>query len=221
MATNPLLCMFCGHDMTGVDDGTCPECERPVFRFTDRSRAVIAAANEHSLRLLRGTDPDQGSIRWWWPTATPPAVILPCHVVLGIISGPGGVGLHAMLACGADLNALRQRLVRRRPTGRAIVIPDGARLPLHPQTWCVIREAIDQAVSLEHDWVGTEHLLLGSCIRADRTTRRRLLQAGVSHQRARAFIVQNLTSIGGADAAVAAASNSPSLGPKLPDESPP
>lgn len=204
--------MFCGYDMTGLDHGKCPECGRPVFRFTDRARAVIVAANAHSLRLLRGTEPDQGSMRWWWPTPTPQALILPCHVMLGIITGPEGIGRHAMLGCGADLDALRKRLVRRWPVGRTTVIPDGARLPFHPLTWRIVQEAIEQAVSLDHAWVGTEHLLLALCVRADATTRRYLLKAGVSHHRAREIIVQNMAAIGRADTLTTTASENSMLG---------
>lgn len=134
---------------------------------------------------------------------------MPCHVLLGLICGPEGIGRSAMLACSANLKDLRDKVVTGWPARRVIAIPDGARLRLHAGTHRVVREAIEQSHGLGQNWVGTEHLLLALCTRGDWTTRRYLLGAGISHERVRTFIVQNMAAIGGIDVAVEAAHTNP------------
>jgi ATP-dependent Clp protease ATP-binding subunit ClpC len=187
-------CSFCGYDLSGNASGVCPECGRPVYRFTDRAREVITEANRQAILLLGKNDPRRRTARWWLPQSTSRPEINPYHILLGIVGGPHGIAYHAIQSCGAETEQLHDSVVRRLPRCDSREFPDGARLPLSRPSQAVIKIAVEEALQLNHNWVGTEHLLLALCRQpGDITVKRALAEANVVSDRVRAFIVANMT----------------------------
>ena len=188
------MCGFCGYDLSGLN-GQCPECGRPMYRFTDRARQALVEANAHAIRLLRGEDPEQRKPRWWLARQWDSKAIEPHHVLLGIISGPPGVGQHALRTCGTDLNRLRQGIIEGLPRCIPATVADGVRLPLSRSGHRLVSAAIEESFELGHSWVGTEHLLLALCTQGDRSLRRSLKENGVSHAKIRSLVAANMAAI--------------------------
>ena len=109
-------------------------------RFTDRARKVMALANQEAQRFNHeyiGTE----------------------HILLGLVKEGSGVGANVLKNLEVDLRKVRlevERLVRAGPE----MVTMG-RLPQTPRAKKVIEYAIEEARSLNHNYVGTEHLLLG------------------------------------------------------------
>lgn len=107
-------------------------------RFTDRARQVIVSAQEES----RGFGHD------WIGTE---------HVLLGLLCG-AGVGAKVLERRGVELESTRTRVLE-------IVGPGGdpptGHIPFTPHAKKVLEMSLRAALDLEHDYIGTEHLLLG------------------------------------------------------------
>jgi ATP-dependent Clp protease ATP-binding subunit ClpC len=109
-------------------------------RFTDRARKVMALANQEAQRLNHeyiGTE----------------------HILLGLVKEGSGVGANVLRNLDVDLRKVRlevEKLVRAGPE----MVTMG-RLPQTPRAKKVIEYAIEEARNLNHNYVGTEHLLLG------------------------------------------------------------
>jgi four helix bundle protein len=109
-------------------------------RFTDRARKVMALANQEAQRFNHeyiGTE----------------------HILLGLVKEGSGVGATVLKNLGANLPTLRaevEKLVRSGPD----MITAG-KLPQTPRAKRVIEYAIEEARALNHNYVGTEHILLG------------------------------------------------------------
>lgn len=109
-------------------------------RFTDRARKVLKLARQEAERLNHdyiGTE----------------------HLLLGLAAEGSGVASNALYSLGADLMSVRIAVER-------IVSPGLARstkeqYPFTPQAKSAIDCALEEASSLQQDYVGTEHLLLG------------------------------------------------------------
>jgi ATP-dependent Clp protease ATP-binding subunit ClpC len=111
-----------------------------IERFTDRARKVMALANQEAQRFNHeyiGTE----------------------HILLGLIKEGSGVGANVLKNLEVDLGKVRaevEKLAGGRPDAMAI-----GKLPQTPGAKKVIEYAISEARSLNHKYVGTEHLLLG------------------------------------------------------------
>ncbi|MEM0984518.1 MAG: Clp protease N-terminal domain-containing protein, partial [Planctomycetota bacterium] len=109
-------------------------------RFTDRARKVMALANQEAQRFNHeyiGTE----------------------HILLGLVKEGSGVGANVLKNLDVDLRKVRlevEKLVRAGPE----MVTMG-KLPQTPRAKKVIEYAIEEARSLNHNYVGTEHLLLG------------------------------------------------------------
>jgi ATP-dependent Clp protease ATP-binding subunit ClpC len=128
-------------------------------RFSDQARRMIVLAQEECRRL--GHDHiDAG------------------HVLLALLLQPESTGARLLVTGGADLDALRGDTERALgPGSRAR--DAGGHLPFDPQTKRVLEMALREALGLGHDYIGTEHLLLGLIV-VDRTAASTVLRdAGV------------------------------------------
>jgi ATP-dependent Clp protease ATP-binding subunit ClpA len=111
-------------------------------RFTDRSRKVMQLANQEAQRFNHeyiGTE----------------------HVLLGLISEGSGVAANVLKNLDIDLRKVRrevERIIQHGPGGDQVVM---GRLPHTPRAKKVLEYAIEEARALRHNYVGTEHLLLG------------------------------------------------------------
>ncbi len=109
-------------------------------RFTDRARKVMALANQETQRLNHeyiGTE----------------------HILMGLVKEGSGVGANVLKNLDVDLAKVRlavEKLVKPGPPTATI-----GKLPQTPRAKKVIKHAIEEARKLNHNYVGTEHLLLG------------------------------------------------------------
>jgi hypothetical protein len=113
----------------------------PFSRFTPRARHSISAAAEEA----RERRHDQVS---------------PEHIALGLLHEPEGLAAKAIEALGVTTDAARAALVAALPPTAAGEPPDG-RLPFSPPAKKIMQLAVRDALRLGHNYIGTEHLLLG------------------------------------------------------------
>jgi len=127
-------------------------------RFTDRARKVMALANQEAQRFNHeyiGTE----------------------HILLGLVKEGSGVGANVLKNLDVDLRKVRlevEKLVKRGPD----MVTMG-RLPQTPRAKKVIEYAIEEARSLNHNYVGTEHLLLGLLREQDGVAAQVLMNLGL------------------------------------------
>jgi ATP-dependent Clp protease ATP-binding subunit ClpC len=109
-------------------------------RFTDRARKVMALANQEAQRFNHeyiGTE----------------------HVLLGLVKEGSGVGANVLKNMDVDLRKVRLEVEKLVKSGPDMVTM--GKLPQTPRAKKVIEYAIEEARQLNHNYVGTEHLLLG------------------------------------------------------------
>ncbi|MFQ5481151.1 MAG: ATP-dependent Clp protease ATP-binding subunit [Nitrospinaceae bacterium] len=109
-------------------------------RFTERARRVIILAREEA-ELYRheylGTE----------------------HILQGIIKDGGGIAVALLQKSGVDLNQVKAELEKNLPrSSNSLVIGD---IPFTSRAKKVLEFAVEEARSLNHNYIGTEHLLLG------------------------------------------------------------
>ncbi len=109
-------------------------------RFTDRARKVMALANQEAQRFNHeyiGTE----------------------HILLGLVKEGSGVGATVLRNLDIDLRKVRLEVEKLVKSGPDMVTM--GKLPQTPRAKKVIEYAIEEARNLGHNYVGTEHLLLG------------------------------------------------------------
>ena len=109
-------------------------------RFTDRARKVMALANQEAQRFNHeyiGTE----------------------HILLGLVKEGSGVGATVLKNLDVDIKKLRLAIEKRVKSGPDMVTM--GKLPQTPRAKKVIEYAIEEARALNHNYVGTEHILLG------------------------------------------------------------
>ncbi|MCE2882327.1 MAG: AAA family ATPase, partial [Planctomycetaceae bacterium] len=109
-------------------------------RLTDRARKVMALANQEAQRLNHeyiGTE----------------------HILLGLVKEGSGVGANVLKNLDIDLRKVRLEVEKLVKSGPEMVTM--GKLPQTPRAKKVIEYAIEEARNLNHNYVGTEHLLLG------------------------------------------------------------
>src|ERR1700691_4109560 len=109
-------------------------------RFTDRARKVMALANQEAQRFNHeyiGTE----------------------HILLGLVEEGSGVGANVLKNLDVDLRKVRLEVEKLVKSGPDMVTM--GKLPQTPRAKKVIEYAIEEARNLNHNYGGTEHLLLG------------------------------------------------------------
>jgi len=109
-------------------------------RFTDRARKVMALANQEAQRFNHeyiGTE----------------------HILLGLVKEGSGVGATVLKNLDVDIKKLRLEVEKQVKSGPDMVTM--GKLPQTPRAKKVIEYAIEEARALNHNYVGTEHILLG------------------------------------------------------------
>jgi len=109
-------------------------------RFTERARKVVILAREEAERFRSdylGTE----------------------HILMGTVKDGGGIAVTVLQRLGVDLKHLKLELERHFPlTSSTVVIGD---IPFTPRAKKVLEYAVDEARMMSHNYIGTEHLLLG------------------------------------------------------------
>jgi ATP-dependent Clp protease ATP-binding subunit ClpC len=109
-------------------------------RFTDRARKVMQLANQEAQRFNHeyiGTE----------------------HILLGLVKEGSGVAANVLKNLDVDLRKIRMEVEKIVQAGPDMVTM--GKLPHTPRAKKVIEYAIEEARNLNHNYVGTEHLLLG------------------------------------------------------------
>lgn len=107
--------------------------------FTERARRVVLHAQKEAARLRHN-------------------VVGTEHLLLGLIKEGRGVAAKALESLDVDLGKVRMEVEKIIGVGEQIVLGE---VPFTPRAKRVIELALDEARQLGHNYVGTEHLLLG------------------------------------------------------------
>ena len=139
-------------------------------RFTDRARRVVVLAQEEA-RLLNndriGTE----------------------HLLLGLIREGEGVAAKALNALGISMAAARQEV--EAVIGRGQQPPSG-HIPFSPRAKKVLELSLREGMQLGHNYIGTEHILLGLVREGDGVAAQVLVKLGANLNRVRQQVIRLL-----------------------------
>jgi hypothetical protein len=82
------------------------------------------------------------------------------HLLLGLIREQEGLAAQLLQSLGVPIEEARARVAREVPQADEVVAAD-PRIPFTPRAKKVLELSLREALSLGHDWIGTEHILLG------------------------------------------------------------
>jgi ATP-dependent Clp protease ATP-binding subunit ClpA len=150
-------------------------------RFTDRARRVVVLAQEEA-RLLNhnyiGTE----------------------HLLLGLISEGQGVAAKALESLGISLEAVRAQV--EEIIGQGQQAPTG-HIPFTPRAKKVLELSLREAKQLGHNYIGTEHILLGLIREGEGVAAQVLVKLGADLSRARGQVIGLLSGDAGTEEAAA------------------
>jgi ATP-dependent Clp protease ATP-binding subunit ClpC len=139
-------------------------------RFTDRARRTVVLAQEEA-RLLNhnyiGTE----------------------HILLGLVREGDGVAALALTSMGIQLQAVRGEVERSIGQGQAA--PTG-HIPFTPRAKKVLELSLREALQLGHNYIGTEHILLGLVREGEGVAAQVLQQLGADLDRVRQAVIRLL-----------------------------
>jgi ATP-dependent Clp protease ATP-binding subunit ClpC len=168
-------------------------------RFTDRARKVMALANQEAQRFNHeyiGTE----------------------HILLGLVKEGSGVGATVLKNLDVDIKKLRLEIEKHVKSGPDMVTM--GKLPQTPRAKKVIEYAIEEARSLNHNYVGTEHILLGILRESEGIAAQVLLDIGLKLEEVRQEVL-NLLGAGVDDGPAALGMKmSPTIGRKTKSKTP-
>lgn len=141
------------------------------YNFTDRVRRALVCAREEAQRLSH-------------------EAVGPEHVLLGVIKEGNGVAITALERLHIDLEGLRARIMAKAPPGT--VTTSGPDIPYTRRGKLVLELAMEEARDLHHEYVGTEHLLLGVASEEKGIGAQVLKEMGADVEVLRAQVVQLL-----------------------------
>jgi len=145
-------------------------------RFTDRARRVVVLAQEEA-RLLNhsyiGTE----------------------HILLGLIHEGEGVAAKALETLGISLEAVRAQV--EEIIGQGGSSPSG-HIPFTPRAKKVLELSLREALQLGHNYIGTEHILLGLIREGEGVAAQVLVKLGADLARVRQQVIQLLSGYQGA-----------------------
>jgi len=145
-------------------------------RFTDRARRVIILAQDEA-RLLNHT------------------YIGTEHLLLGLISEGEGVAAKALESLGVSLESVRSQVEEQ--IGAGSTSPTGY-IPFTPRAKKVLELSLREALQLGHNYIGTEHILLGLIREGEGVAAQVLQKLGADLSRVRQQVIQLLSGFGGA-----------------------
>ena len=140
-------------------------------RFTDRARRVVVLAQEEA-RLLNhnyiGTE----------------------HILLGLIHEGEGVAARSLKSLGIRLDSVRSQVVET--IGQGHQSPSG-HIPFTPRAKKVLELSLREALQLGHNYIGTEHILLGLIREGDGVAAQVLEKLGADLTKVRQTVIQLLS----------------------------
>ena len=159
-------------------------------RFTDRARRVVVLAQEEA-RLLNhnyiGTE----------------------HILLGLIHEGEGVAAKALESLGISLEAVRSQV--EEIIGQGGSSPSG-HIPFTPRAKKVLELSLREALQLGHNYIGTEHILLGLIREGEGVAAQVLVKLGADLSRVRQQVIQLLSGYSGPGASGAGSASGDKTG---------
>jgi Clp amino terminal domain, pathogenicity island component len=144
---------------------------RAMFeRFTDRARRVVVLAQDEARRLNHnyiGTE----------------------HILLGLIHEGQGVAAKALESMGISLQAVRAQV--EEIIGQGQQAPSG-HIPFTPRAKKIMELSLRESLQLGHNYIGTEHILLGLIREGDGVAAQVLVKLGADLNRVRQQVIQLL-----------------------------
>ncbi|SDP95506.1 ATP-dependent Clp protease ATP-binding subunit ClpC [Actinopolyspora xinjiangensis] len=150
-------------------------------RFTDRARRVVVLAQEEARMLNHnyiGTE----------------------HILLGLIHEGEGVAAKALESLGIALEGVRQQV--EEIIGQGQQAPSG-HIPFTPRAKKVLELSLREALQLGHNYIGTEHILLGLIREGEGVAAQVLVKLGADLNRVRQQVLQLLSGYQGKEPAEA------------------
>jgi ATP-dependent Clp protease ATP-binding subunit ClpC len=139
-------------------------------RFTDRARRVIVFAQDEARMLNHGYIGTE-------------------HLLLGLIHEEEGLAARALKTLGVSLDETRQEV--EEIIGRGTHAPRG-HIPFTPRAKNVLELSLREALQLDHQYIGTEHILLGLLREGNGVAAQILVRSGVNLNRARQEVIRLL-----------------------------
>ena len=143
-------------------------------RFTDRARRVVVLAQEEAKMLNHnyiGTE----------------------HILLGLIHEGEGVAAKALESLGISLDAVREQV--QDIIGQGQQAPSG-HIPFTPRAKKVLELSLREALRLKHNYIGTEHILLGLLREGDGVAAQALVQLGADLDQVREQVLALTLALG-------------------------
>ncbi|WP_344885326.1 ATP-dependent Clp protease ATP-binding subunit [Zhihengliuella alba] len=140
-------------------------------RFTDRARRVVVLAQEEARMLNHnyiGTE----------------------HILLGLIHEGEGVAAKALESLNISLGAVREQV--QEIIGQGQNAPSG-HIPFTPRAKKVLELSLREALQLGHNYIGTEHILLGLIREGEGVAAQVLVKLGADLSRVRQQVIQLLS----------------------------
>ena len=147
-------------------------------RFTDRARRVVVLAQEEARMLNHnyiGTE----------------------HILLGLIHEGEGVAAKGLEALGISLEGVRAQV--EEIIGQGQQAPSG-HIPFTPRAKKVLELSLREALQLGHNYIGTEHILLGLIREGEGVAAQVLVKLGADLNRVRQQVIQLLSGYQGKEA---------------------
>ncbi len=144
-------------------------------RFTDRARKVMQLANQEAQRFNHeyiGTE----------------------HILLGLVKEGSGVAANVLKNLDVDLRKIRLEVEKLVQSGPEMVTM--GKLPQTPRAKKVIEYSMEEARNLNHNYVGTEHILLGLLREQEGVAAQVLMNLGLKLEEVREEVL-NLLGHGG------------------------
>jgi len=148
-------------------------------RFTDQARRVVVVAQEESRKLGHdyiGTE----------------------HILLGILGAGESVAVQALASLGVSQEAAREQV--EEIVGRGSHQVSG-HIPFTPRAKKVLELSLREAIQLGHNYIGTEHILLGLIREGEGVAAQVLTRLGADLNRTRQQVIQLLHGPQGAETA--------------------
>jgi Clp amino terminal domain, pathogenicity island component len=143
--------------------------DTPTFeRFTDRARTVLAQSEGEAHHLGHGFVGTE-------------------HILLALFESPDGLAAQVLGEVGVTKALVEEQIVAliKRGSGSEL-----GKLPFTPRAKAAVQNAVTEALGLHHDYVGTEHLLLGLFVDGGSVAAKILGEVGTSYDSLKLRIVE-------------------------------
>ena len=149
--------------------GAFPPDPVKFSRFTDRARRAVIAARQEAIRRRNDR-------------------VLPEHLVLGLLHEQEGLAARTVAALGVSPEAARAALGATLPAAMPDEVTPG-HVPFDSRAMKVLELTLREALALGHNYIGTEHILLGLLEEEENVGGGPLAGLGITRERARDWLV--------------------------------